>query len=125
VAKAGFVRRAEGICERNRLEILRDGGAYVESRRGSGTPEAKLNVEMIHTVLLPKLEAQTEEIRALGAPAGDDERVEAFLSEMEGAIEASKQSINTAASLRRFGAEFAKANELASEYGLAGCAFSL
>jgi hypothetical protein len=124
-AKAKFVKEANAICNRRLSEGLKAIGAQVEKRTKANSGESAAEVEAgaIHSVLLPVIEALIDELRALGAPPGDEAKVEAFLAAFEEGVEISKETQYTASSVVHFGTkEFKQSDELAREYGLSACA---
>lgn len=116
-----FASQTDAICRRISREILVQGGLYVEQRSGSGKSEAELNAEMISAVIIPKLEAEAEELEGLEPSAGEEDDFEAYLTALNDAIEASKETAWTASSLKQFGDEFEEQNKLAARNGMSSC----
>jgi hypothetical protein len=71
-------------------------------------------------VLLPSVEDQVSKIRALGAPKGDEDQVNAILDAADEGVQKGKQD---PLSLTKEGSAgpFDKANKLANAYGLKTC----
>jgi hypothetical protein len=113
LTKKQFVKRAKSICVAAENEQFNDGIAYMEKHPGIEEEEA------IVPAGLPPLEKELEKLKALGAPRGDEAKIEEFLEELEKAITETKDDPGTA--LVRKGNPFNKANELAKSYGLEGC----
>jgi len=122
LSKAEFVKRANAICEKRKKQSLAKMGAYVKQhKRGTGGTNAALIVEAVKAVFLPGVETQVKEIRALGAPPGDEAEVEDFLTALEeGVAGASEASGSPSAA---FGKSFARSAKLAREYGIDGCVY--
>lgn len=122
LSKAEFVKRANAICEKGKKQSLAKMAAYVKNEKGgSGQPSPALLVKAVKAVFIPGVETQIEEIRALGAPPGDEETVEAFLASLEEGVAAGEASGGSAAAA--FGQSFKRSAKLAREYGLDGCAY--
>jgi len=122
LSKAEFVKRANAICEKQKKQSLAKMGAYVKKHKGgSGGANAALIVEAVKAVFLPGLETQVEEIRALGAPPGDEAQVEGFLSALEEGVEGASEASGSPTAA--FGKSFARSAKLAREYGIDGCAY--
>lgn len=125
LTKAQYVKKASAICEREAPLILPRLGFYykeyerrhdLNSRHGNETA-----IAVAIKVILPReLHKQIDQIRALGAPSGDEERIEAFLAAMEtDAEEVEGGSIRTLEALR-----LKHSPKLASAYGLIACSYS-
>jgi hypothetical protein len=71
--------------------------------------------------LVPKFQGQIDQIKELGAPAGDEAQVEAILIAMQKAIYGleRRDEIDLATGIDR---EFKHAGELALDYGIQECA---
>jgi hypothetical protein len=123
LSRTAFVKQATAICTKQREQIeakLRaflkeNGGLPGASGSGDGPPPG--------TVVLPAYKAEIEEFRALGAPSGSEDEIEAILAAFERGIEeaekrAAKGEIRTPSGIY-------KANELAKEFGLKICMTAL
>jgi hypothetical protein len=115
ITKEEFLTQANEICAAGNKEI--DAGAQ---EAFSGGKPSKADIEQFATeTLLPSVESQVEEIRALGVPAGDEDQVNAILDAADQAVEETKADPTLAAS--ESGDPFAEANKLANDYGLNEC----
>jgi hypothetical protein len=123
LSKAEFVKQANAICEKRKKQSLKKMAAYVKQHKGgSGQPNPALLVKAVKAVFIPGVETQIEEIRALGAPPGDEAKVEAFLASLEDGVDAVSEASGGSA-VTGFGKSFKRSAKLAREYGLAGCAY--
>jgi hypothetical protein len=121
LSKAEFIKRADAICTREKTKGLEAMGAYVkESKGAAGQEKAALIGEAIQKVFLPSVQSQVDQIRALGAPEGDEQEVEAILVALEEAVEGASQGTPSSA---HFAQSFSNAGSLAREYGLSGCVY--
>jgi hypothetical protein len=122
LSKSEFVRQANAICEKRKKQSLAKMAAYVkEHKSGSEPANPALIVEAVKAVFLPGVQTQVDEIRALGAPPGDEAKVEAFLAALEEGVEDATEA--SGAPGAAFGQSFKRSAELAREYGLDGCAY--
>jgi hypothetical protein len=121
-AKAAFVKRANTICTKGYVKGLKKVNAYVKAHTKSGQPKPEQFIKAYQAALLPAVQSQIDEIRALGAPPGDEQQVEAFLAAMEEAVDTAGQG--RVSSLPRFEASFERSAKLARGYGLSACAYS-
>jgi hypothetical protein len=124
LSKAEFTRKAEAICVKGQKQVERNFGAFAKKtdfnlRQVSQNPtKAQVN-GLVNSVLIPAIKQEIAAIRALGAPQGDEDQIEAML-------EANEEGIATAEDLPREVLEktevaFGVASRLAKEYGLALC----
>lgn len=121
LSKDEFVKQADAICEEGKKQSLEKMSAYMQQHGASGEPTPELVVEAVKAVFIPEVQSQIDEIRALGAPQGDEAKIEAFLDAMEaGAKEAGEATVSSST---QFGHSFKHSADLAREYGLDGCAY--
>ena len=118
LTKAEFIRQGDAICKKansqNRAEaedFADENGFELEKASDEQLEEA------ISAVLVPSLNQQAEDVEALGAPAGDEERVEEIIASLEdaaGRIEDEPSSAFEGEPLR-------EASRLAEDYGFKVC----
>lgn len=119
LSKAEFVKQGNAICTAGNEEIERDFEAFAKehgSSNGSPPSEAE-SEEAAETILIPGIQDQVDKVRALGPP---DEAAEKVLDAVEEATEKAEED-PVALMEEKGGNPFAKANELAREYGLTAC----
>jgi hypothetical protein len=123
LSKAAFVKKADAICTKGTERLQKGFGAYLRKNKKSILAlrhPSKADYEgLIGGVLIPNLEREIEEIRALGAPSGDEERVEAIFTALEEGIEVAEN--DPKAVKHSSEAIFGVGSRLAKEYGLEVC----
>jgi hypothetical protein len=112
--KAEFIKLADTICKREETKRLKEVYAYLRQHEKEGKSQRELIVDGMREIFLPEIQTQVEEIRALGAPKGDERQVEELLSSMQEAAE-SGSSFEPKV-LKRPG-------RLARAYGLRECSY--
>ena len=119
LTRAEFVKQGNAICAKGNKEI-QEGFEEFEQEVGSQKQPTKAQLtEAIETIVLPAVREQVEGVQDLGAPSGEEAKVEAITDSAEEALEEGEED---PASLTSEKADpFAKANELANEYGLTKC----
>lgn len=120
LTKAEFLKQGNAVCAKGNKEI-EEGFEEFEQENGlqNKQPTKAQLTEAIETVVLPAVRDQVEGIEALGAPSGEEAKVEAIT---DAAGEAVEEGEEDPASLSSEKADpFAEANELANEYGLVKC----
>jgi hypothetical protein len=113
LSKAEFVSQANAICQTSNQELDQAGQALGQNP----TPE-ELNSFVTDNVV-PTIQKQLDAIRSLGAPAGDEQTVNAILAAADTGLqnlEADPTLITTSG-----GDPFSQANQLADDYGLTVC----
>jgi hypothetical protein len=121
LSKAEFSEKAAAICTREKTKGLEAMSTYLKQHPGAaGAAKIELIGEALQKVFLPAVQRQIDQIRALGAPAGDEEEIEAFLSALQEAVDEASQGTP---SNGKFAQAFASSASIAHEYGLDACAY--
>lgn len=123
LSKAQWIKQAEAICIKNAEPILGRVSEYeeknaVKSQRGN----EKIAGQAIRKEVPPVMSQQLEELRALGAPAGDEEQIEAYLLASEKDID-DLENGSALSSLNELGTKFHRSGKLITQYGAATCAY--
>jgi hypothetical protein len=120
-AKAQFIKRANAACGRERARAFREAVSYGRKHRSESKSASKLVTGLVNDVFLPKVERQNAAIAKLGAPAGDEARIDAFLADQAKGID-EVAGLSEVKSLDQMERHFAAAGKLARTYGIAACA---
>jgi hypothetical protein len=121
VTKASYVKKVNAICkdeEEKRFGELMARGQKIEEEAKGKEISTKVKEEALLS-LIPSYEKMVDHLRALDAPAGDEEKVEAVYDAMDEAAENMRENPGTALVSE---AAFAKASKLSKAYGLS-CEF--
>jgi hypothetical protein len=123
ISKEAFIKKADAICKKGSERVQLGFGAYLKTGKKSILAlrhPSKADYEgLIIGVLLPSLEKEIKEIRALGAPSGDKDQIEEILTALEEGIEVAET--NRKAVTHSSEAIFGIGSRLATEYGLEVC----
>jgi hypothetical protein len=120
LSKSQYVQRANRACEGVRADYLTELVSYTQKHRSEGKPRSELARDTIREVLLPIAEAESTALRELGAPAGDEEQIEAILAAQQKAIDELAEA-QEELELGQVPTQFAAAGKLARSYGMGGC----
>jgi hypothetical protein len=115
LAKPAWIKRVEAICVKGTEPILGELTAYEEKHSQPFGPSIK-------AVLPPAVRREIHKIRAIGAPEGDEQSVEAFLrafGQDAGAIEHEPPM----KSQEELEAKFKHSGPLARKNGIEACAY--
>jgi len=120
VSKAAFVKQANAICGRTNRELAQLSERFSKENNLSEKiqPTEAQVTELSQQALVP-IAKQVEEIRALEAPAGEEDEVDAIVTAAEKALE--EGEADPAAIYGAGGGAFAQANRLSAAYGLKEC----
>jgi hypothetical protein len=122
LTKTEFVKQAEAVCRRERAKMGKELQALTNSL--GGTPSQKVTVnKAMDPILIPGVEAHVQQIRALGAPSGDEQQVEQLLAAMQEGVKTAEDesSLKDFIQFTRFFHHF---DQLAEKYGVGGCSFA-
>lgn len=119
ISKEAFIKQADAICQRGnkRLEVaLAD---FLKQQKSFKRFSKGDYEELIPTVFIPSFTREIKEIRALGIPNGDEEKIEAMLSALEEGLETAESDPKLASTNSE--AVFGISSRIANEYGLKVC----
>jgi hypothetical protein len=119
--KAEYIKLANALCKRGKEALLGEISAYMKTHNGPNTDAKKVFVAAVQADLLPAVQKQAEELRKLGAPQGDEKRIEALLAALESAATAHRTGPVPPEEV--FIKDFERSAKLASEYGLENCSY--
>jgi len=115
IAKPAFVAKAQAICEKTYTKVQGEYEQFVKENGETAFDDLDSMEEYTDDTLIPAREQQLEEVRDLGVPPGDEEKVEAILVAYEkGLDEADEDPENAVTSA--YG-PFVPAAELLKAYG--------
>lgn len=119
-----FIRQASARCHQAKKGLLQKAAKYVKEHSSEEVPEAVLTANGVSEVVMPVVEAQIEAVRQLGAPAGDEDEIEAMLSAQEDAVETVREQerLDPVKGPAEF---FEDSNKAYEEYGLRACGYNL
>jgi hypothetical protein len=121
ITKEQLIAQGDAICKQGNEEIEEGFESYAEENDipENQEPSDEQGVEIVETVLVPNLTTQSELIRGLGIPEGDEEQVEELLDSLDGAIETAEE--DPEALFNEDTDPFGDVNQLAQDYGFSEC----
>lgn len=121
LSKAAFIKKADSVCSEADKRTSEEFAAYIkENKIPSGqTPSSAQYAEIATTILIPALHRQVDEIRSLGAPAGDEARIESFLRAVDVATKQAEEEPTEAVKVPR--KLLADADKIIAGYGFKVC----
>jgi ABC-type lipoprotein release transport system permease subunit len=111
LTKAEWIAKADAICQQGNQAIEQ----AAQQQFGNLKPTAADLQQFASGTAIPNTQSQIDQIRALGAPSGDEDQVNKILDTVQGEIDQAKASGDLENST------FAEGNALAKQYGLKVC----
>jgi hypothetical protein len=121
LSKGEFIKRADSICAATRSRFTREYTAFLKPRlkNSSQVDQSALQSEVVKSVVIPIFTKDIDEISALGAPKGEEQKVSTFLNALQQRLDELNEQPSELS-----GTIFAKPAKLAQASGLSGCAES-
>jgi hypothetical protein len=121
ITKEQLIAQGDAICKQGNEEIEDGFERYAEENDipKNKEPSDEQGVEIVETVIVPNIKTQSELIRGLGAPEGDEEQVEELVDSLDEAIEAAED--DPEALFSEDSDPFGDVNQQAQDYGFSEC----
>lgn len=119
ISKEEFIAKADAICKQGNERMEAGFSKLLKDVKNLNKLKKDEYEQLVDEVMVPSLEKEIEELRALGVPEGDEERVEAMIAALEEGQETAER--NPEAVNASSDAVFGIASRLAGEYGLEVC----
>jgi hypothetical protein len=114
LTKAQFIQQADAICKKGNQRI--DAAAEQVFSGNREPSKAQLNRFATQT-LIPDVQRQIDEVRALDEPSEDEDQVNEFLDSAQAELDKGREDPSYMTSEK----SFAKTNELGQQYGFKVC----
>lgn len=122
LTKAEFLKQGNQVCAEGNKEINAGFEEFLKKNHlgHKQEPTKAQKEELAETVVLPGVAKQVEGVKALGAPSGEEEQVDAIVEGAEEALEEAEE--DPAAFVSEEGTDpFKEVDKLTSAYGLTAC----
>lgn len=121
VTKDELIAQGDAVCKQGNEEI-EDG--FERFQEENDIPDGKepndaQGVEIVEQIIVPNLTTQSELIRGIGAPEGDEEEIGEMLDSLDAAIEEAED--DPEALFSEDTDPFGDANQKAQDYGFSEC----
>lgn len=123
IGKAAFIKKANAVCEATQKSVLSEGIPVLRKiEHSTGKTGREAEAVYIPQWLVPATESEIEELRALGAPSGDEDRVDAILEALQEVADLAKSDPKKYLYLQaNFKHPYKTVEKLATEYGIEPC----
>jgi hypothetical protein len=116
LSKAAFIQRGDALCAKNNTAMAKQANELTPGNGGKNITPQEAEDELVTDVFAPGIGRQAEDISSLGAPAGEEDEVEAIVAAIEAGAKEAEQDPSS------FGSgAFSEASELARAYGFKVC----
>jgi hypothetical protein len=115
-SKAEFVKQADAICKKGNQDINQAAQKVFTTKSQPSRAEFE---KFANDTLIPSVQKQVDGVDGLTPPKGDEDQVQKITDEANAAIAKAKQDPTLLESNKSD--PFAKANKLATDYGLKVC----
>lgn len=119
VSKEAFIAKADAICKHSN-ERMEDAFVRYFKANDVKKPNQAEYEKLVGLILVPNIKREVKELRALGVPDGDDERVDGMITALEEGIETAEEDPEVVAR-NSSDTIFGIASRIAKEYGLEIC----
>jgi hypothetical protein len=119
LSKAAYAKKVNDVCDKSVDAMLAAMLSFGEEN--AAATERQTAIRAIQAKVPAALRSQQEKVRALGAPSGDEEKVEAYLASLDRAIQAVED--RKPADLFELAATLKPVNKAAAAYGLEDCEY--
>jgi len=119
VSKAAFVKKVDAVCQKGTERMQRAILVFLKQHRDVKRPNKAQSEKLVGTAIVPSVKTEIKELKALDAPEGDEERVDAIVSALEEGLETAEG--NPEAVVASSDAVFGIYGRLAGEYGAEVC----
>jgi hypothetical protein len=117
LTKAEFVDQASKICLNINKETQKNLEAAAKTQEGV-PPSKNSEEQLVNNIVIPALQKQSEELKELGVPEGDEDQVEAITAELDSVIQSAEENpVGVAAEAD----PFLDVDQLMKDYGLEAC----
>lgn len=122
LSREEYLEQAENICRSGNSKYLQPFLTYMNEHAKPNQDKEELVGHAVHAVFVPRFRALIEKLRSLGAPAGDEQKIEALIAAMLSAAERLEQR-------RKFSLtgdiehELKDVSSLALRYGILNCSY--
>jgi hypothetical protein len=122
IDKAAFVKQADEICKRTSGKLAAEVTAAVQKESAQpGASRTKIQLTLVKGTLIPGLESELEEIRALGIPDEGTTQVQAFFKAIQKMIAKAEADPEAFANQ---GSPYEGAELAGRRYGISACPIS-
>jgi len=119
ISKEEFITKADTICKKGTERMQAAIGDVLKDQPNITKVSKDEQLAIVAKVMVPSVSREVKELRALGVPDGDDEKVDAMITALEEGVETAEQDPEVVT--KSSDAIFGIASRIGGEYGLTVC----
>jgi len=119
ISKEEFIVKADAVCKKGTERMQAAISDVLKNQPNITKVTTAEQEKIVTTVMVPSVSREVKELRALGVPDGDDERVDAMITALEEGVETAERDPEVVT--KSGDAIFGIASRIAGEYGLVVC----
>jgi hypothetical protein len=120
LTKAEFLKKGNAICKKGNQQINQVANqTFTKKKYPNGPPPKSVQTKFATDTVIPTVQSQIDQIKALGAPKGDEAQVTAIVTSAQGALDQAKKDPSVL--LSNGPGPFEQTNKLSKSYGLTVC----
>ncbi len=120
ISKEEFIAKADAICKQSNERMAAAFGKFLKDNPDLTKPSDPRLQPLVGDVMVPNLKREIEELKELGIPDGDQEKVDAMISALEEGLETAENDPKAVTGTSS-DAIFGIASRIGGEYGLKVC----
>lgn len=119
ISQEQFIKKADAVCAQGNKRMEAAFATFLQENRNVRHPSKADYEELVGKVVVPNLGREIKEIRAIGAPSEDGDKIGAILVALEEGLETAEGDPTLAVTSSQ--AVYGISSRLAGEYGLKVC----
>jgi hypothetical protein len=123
LTKAAFIKKADSLCAKTREVRFNEAVAYRKSHEKEleALKPVPAEEQIIRAITLPSVEKELEELKALGAPKGQEKKIDTIMSAIAKGIKGAEKNPYAVELEVPLENPFREADELLRAYGFEEC----
>jgi hypothetical protein len=119
ISKEDFIVKADAICKKGTERLQKAIFAALKNPQNLTKVSEDEQIKIVTTAMVPNVSREVKELRALGIPDGDEEKIDAMIAALEEGVETAEQ--DPEAVTKSSDVVFGISSRIAGEYGLTAC----
>ncbi|HWI97023.1 MAG TPA: hypothetical protein VNS60_13240 [Solirubrobacterales bacterium] len=119
ISKEDFIVKADAICKKGTERLQKAIFAALKHPQNLAKVSEDEQIKIVTTAMVPNVSREVKELRALGIPDGDEEKIDAMIGALEEGVETAEQ--DPQAVTKSSDVVFGISSRIAGEYGLTAC----
>jgi len=120
ISKEDFIAKADAICKKGTERLQKAIFAALKHPQNLTKVSEAEQIKIVTAAMVPNISREAKELRALGIPDGDEEKIDAMIGALEEGLETAEQ--DPQAVTKSSDVVFGISSRIAGEYGLTACA---